>query len=177
MKTLRRRSSMLLLMLLIGLSVVPTPAQEQRKMKSEPNISYRQKSWDDQQSVAIVEKLLTMSGYKYTSTGSGVWIIRRPGQNIKSFQLVLSTGSGTLFTEVIVARGKSLRVSEAAPNLLRLANKLDYVKVGLDKDDDLFVRSETRLKSLDVDEFKANVERVAVAADMVYAEVQQFRGF
>jgi len=90
---------------------------------------------------------------------------------------VLSTGGGTLFTEVIVARGKSFRVNEAAPNILRVANKLSYVKVGLDKDDDLFVRNEARLKSLDLDEFKTNIERVSAAADMVYAEVQQFRGF
>jgi len=171
MKTLCRLF-ILLMVLLMSLSVVAAPAQSKKA-----NIPYQERSLDDQQSVAIVEKLLTMSGYKYTSTGAGVWIIRRPGQNIKSFQLVLSTGSGTLFTEVIVARGKSFRVNDAAPNILRVANKLSYVKVGLDKDDDLFVRNEARLKSLDVDEFKTNIERVSAAADMVYAEVQQFRGF
>jgi hypothetical protein len=173
MKTLRKRSFKLLLVLLMSLSIVPTPAHQARKS----NVPFQERSWDDQQSAAIVEKLLGMSGYKYTSTGAGVWIIRRPGQNIKSFQLVLSTGGGTLFTEVIVARGKSFRVNEAAPNILRVANKLSYVKVGLDKDDDLFVRNEARLKSLDVDEFKTNIERVSAAADMVYAEVQPFRGF
>ena len=171
MKTLRRLF-ILLMVLFMSLSVVAAPAQSKKA-----NIPYQERSFDDQQSVAIVEKLLTMSGYKYTSSGAGVWIIRRPGQNIKSFQLVLSTGGGTLFTEVIVARGKSFRVNDAAPNILRVANKLSYVKVGLDKDDDLFVRNEARLKSLDVDEFKTNIERVSAAADMVYAEVQQFRGF
>jgi hypothetical protein len=51
---------------------------------------------------------------------------------------------------------------------------LNYVKIGVDKDD-LFVRNEARLKSLNVEEFKDNIEKVAMAADMVYQEMQQFR--
>jgi hypothetical protein len=63
---------------------------------------------------------------------------------------------------------------EIALNLLRLSNKLNYVKIGVDKDD-LFVRNEARLKTLTVDEFKSNLDKVAAAADRVYVAVKPFR--
>ena len=176
MKTLRRRSFILLIVLLMNLSAVPTWAHRSSMIKPEPAPPYVQKTWDDQQSIMIVEKLLAQSGQKYESGGSGVWKIRWVGRNFK-FYLVLFTIRGILFTDVIVATGRSLRVNEAAPVLLRLENGLDYVKIGLHPGDDLFVRSETRLKSLDVEEFKLNLQRVASAADSIYAEVQKFRNF
>jgi hypothetical protein len=183
MKTLRTRFSVLLIVLLISLNISPVSAQLKSTRKAvKPQLELpavsTQGAFEDPVSAAMVEKLLAVSGVKYTSAGLGVWIIRRTGSNLKYFQLVLSTGrGGILFTEVTVAKGKSLRLNEAALSLLRLANKMDYVKVGLDKDDDLFVRNEARLKSLDVDEFKINLDRVAAAADLVYAELQPFRNF
>jgi hypothetical protein len=80
-----------------------------------------------------------------------------------------------LTTEVTVPPIKSAPpLKEMALNLLRLSSRLNYVKIGVDKDD-LFVRNEARLKSLNVEEFKDNIEKVAMAADMVYQEMQQFR--
>jgi hypothetical protein len=171
----------LLIVLLMCLSTGPISAQLKTKKRTvkrptvDWSIAAQQDGLDAKHSAVIVEKLLTESEYKYTSAGEGVWIIRRHGENLRYFQLVLYTGGGTLVTEVIVARAKSLRVDEAKPDVLRLAEKLENIKVGFDKDNDLFVRNEARLKTLTVDEFKSNLDKVAAAADRVYVAVKPFR--
>lgn len=176
MRTHRRVLFTPLLILLISLNVGPASAQRTKKIARKPTEQTLAQppptSLDDKQTV---ERLLAESGQKFVNAGAGVWIIRRSGPNLTSFQVVLSSVAGTLVTEVVVVPGKSVRIEAAGPNLLRLANKLDYVKVGLDGDDDLFVRNEARVKSLDVEELKANIERVAAAADLVFVEVKPFR--
>ena len=67
------------------------------------------------------------------------------------------------------------RLNEAALNLLRLANRLPYVKICIDKDNDVFVRNEAGLKFLNQEEFTTHIESVATAADQVYGELQPFR--
>jgi len=50
----------------------------------------------------------------------------------------------------------------------------DYVKCGLDKDDDLFVRIDFPMRLLDSQEMKAIVDQVADAADALFPSVKQF---
>jgi len=178
MKTLRTRSFTLLILLLVTLNTVPVSAQLKSKKSSSPpkapSKSAEQKAptkaapepADDKESAVIVESLLSKSGQKYTSAGGGVWTINRQGKS-RYFQVVLYTAPGTLSTEIIVPRGNSARsLNEMALDLLRLASRLNYVKIGVDKDD-LVVRNEARLKSLNVEEFNDNIEKVVAAADMV----------
>jgi hypothetical protein len=191
MKTLHTRSFVLLIVLLVTLNMGSTSAQlkstkksAKRPVKSSP-VAMEEKAdnppvppqgaVEDQESAGIVEKLLAQSGQKYTSAGGGVWVIRRNGKSIGYFQVVLYTGPGTLSTEVTIPLSKSAApLHEIALNLLRLSNKLNYVKIGVDKDV-LFVRNEARLKSLNVEEFNDNIERVAMAADTVYLQMQQLK--
>lgn len=177
MQTLRTRSFMLSILLLMSVSVLTASAQRSRRIKREPMPPSVEKSWEQQQAINTVEKVLAASELKYTSMGAGVWVIRRQGENLKYFQLILYTEGASLFTEVIVARGKSLNLDSAKPKVLRLAKELDDVKMGFDKDDDLFVRNEIPLKSLDVDQLKTSLDKVSKAADRVYVEVRQFRSF
>ena len=177
MQTLRTRFSMLLLVLLTGLSVGAASVQRAKKITRElplASLVEVQKNWDEQQNIETVEKLLSESGQPYINAGKGVWVIRRHGENL-NFQLVLYTEAESLFTEVIVAKGKSLKLDEAKPYVLGLAKEMEHVKLGFDKDDDLVVRNELLVKSLAVDELKTNIERVATAADMLYPKLQQFR--
>jgi hypothetical protein len=168
MKTLRTRFFMPLITLLMTLNMGPMSAQSKKPIpKKRPTkpatVSAEPKSDNPpaQQPAA--------------SAGGGVWVIRRNGKSLEFFQVVLYTSPGTLSTEVTVPRTKSAPpLNEMALNLLRLSNRLNYVKIGVDKDD-LFVRNETRLKSLSVEEFNDNIERVATAADTVYREMQQFK--
>jgi hypothetical protein len=180
MKADQKRFLTPLMLLVFCLSGLPISAQRAATKKTAkpagrvPGTNLAQ--IDDSKAFATVEGLLQQTGQKYSTAGKGVWIVRRNGTNLKFFQIVLSYTSGMLITEVVVARGKSYRrLDEAAINLLRVANRLEFVKVSIDKDDDVFVRNEARLNSLDYEQFKANIERVASAADQVYVEVQSFR--
>lgn len=178
MKTLRRPLVMLLLMLFVGLSTVPISAQRTKKSSKRPPKSpepTKPVSFEDQQLAKTVEQLLAQSGQKYFPAGGGVWVIIRNGKYYESFQIRLSLTAGTLKSEAIIAKAASLKIDEVALNLLRLKNDLDYVAVGLNRGDDLFVRNEARVKSLDIDEFRNNIESVATAADKVFEKVKPFR--
>src|SRR6185369_3121031 len=168
------------LVLLLSLNVSPNAAQtSKRNTAKEPPklpIAAAPQSANDKEAVAAVDKLLAQAGQKYTKAPSGIWIIPRNGAKLKSFQVVLSYTAGTLTTEVVVARGRTVpRLNEAALNLLRLANRLPYVKICIDKDNDVFVRNEAGLKFLNQEEFTMHIESVATAADQVYGELQPFR--
>ena len=171
---------LLIPVLLLSLNVSPVAAQTSKKKTAKepaklPIVAAPQRV-DDKEAVAAVDKLLAQAGQKYTKAPSGIWIIPRNGTKLRSFQIVLSYTAGTLTTEVLVARGKSVpRLSEAALNLLGLANRLPYVKICIDKDNDVFVRNEAGLKFLDQEEFTTHMESVATAADQVYGELQTFR--
>lgn len=164
--------SISLMMLLMSLIVLPTSAQRKKSSKEADTKPVPDFQTDDTEAAAAVENLLQQTGLKYSS-GKGVWIITRSGPNIGFFQLRLSHRSGTLVTQVIISKRRVSGGLGVAPNILRLTNKLDYVKVGLDSDDDWFIRNESRLKSLDVGEFKLNLDRVAEAADRIFLELQQ----
>src|ERR1044071_1249094 len=133
MQTLRTRFSMLLLVFLSSLSVGAASAQPAKKITRELPLASPvevQKSWDEQQqNIESVEKLLAESGQPYINAGKGVWVIRRHGENL-NFQLVLYTEAESLFTEVIVAKGKSLKLDEAKPYVLGLAKRSEERRVG-----------------------------------------------
>jgi hypothetical protein len=58
--------------------------------------------------------------------------------------------------------------------LLRLNDLVDFVKIGIDKDGDLFVRHEIKTRVLNVQEFKEAVENVARVAQRVQGEVKPY---
>ena len=57
--------------------------------------------------------------------------------------------------------------------LLRQNNDLDYVKIGLDKDGDLFVRAELRVTHLTSDDFSQTVRQVIAGGNRVYELLRQ----
>lgn len=118
---------------------------------------------------------MQQSGQKYSYAGRAVWIVPRSGTNLGYFQVVLSLSGGTLITQVTVIKGKAFsRANEAAIPLLQLADRLEYVRVSLDKNNSVFVRNEARVKSLDLDQLVMNIDRVATGADQVSGEVKRF---
>jgi hypothetical protein len=173
----QKRLSLPLVLLLVTLNVAPISAQTKRKTtKSTPSklpIAAAPQSIDDQQAAAVVEKLLAQSGQKYTRADVGIWIIRRTGPNLPNFSITLAQRGGTVIAQVNVAKATSFRLRDAAPTLLSLANRLDYAKVCFDREGDVFVRNEARLKSLDADELTNNLDKVAAAADQVFAELNK----
>jgi hypothetical protein len=176
MKAHQKRFLLPLMMLLIclnissmsGQSVSGKPIPKPKPAKAGAKMPVAAQQNEDQQAV---EQLLAKAGQKYQRLGVGVWAIRKNGPNFKFFQIVLSYRAGTLVSEVTVAKGNTVRLNDAAPARLRLANRLDYAKVGVDTAGDVFVRNEARVKSLDHDELTHNLDKIAAAADQVYAEL------
>ena len=126
-------------------------------------------------SAVKTESFLRQSGYKYQKLSGEVWIIKRQGENISDLQMLVATGSDFVIVGVIVAVKKDIRATPAMyQKLLKLNHSQDYVKIGFDDDDDLFVRTEVRTRTLDLQDFKATVERVAAAADKVYGDMSPF---
>ncbi len=122
-----------------------------------------------------VDLWLAKSGFKYKKAGPGVWVIRVAGKILPSYQIIIASGPAYVLATVVIADKNNLKFdSDLGYKLLRLSHKLDYLKVGFDDDDDLFVRAEARSSLLDADEFKAMLDRLGIGAEMTYDLVQPF---
>ena len=122
-------------------------------------------------SAARVGHLLEESGYTFKKSPKSdkVWTIDFNGKSLKSFKVILATQDDLLVTFVVVASKKDMQMSsEFMIKLLKFNHTLDRVKIGIDDDGDLFVRSDVTIRVLDKKEFKENIEQVAAAANEVY---------
>jgi len=123
-------------------------------------------------SSAKVSQLLQQAGYSHRKTGDNTWVINRPGGK---GPMLVAAGQDFVVIGVIVAVKDNMRSSaDLSFRLLKLNHSTDYAKVGFDEDDDLFVRVEERIRIVDLQEFKAMVEKVDSSADTVYETVKPF---
>ncbi len=125
---------------------------------------------DREASVAKVIRLLQDSGLTHRKTGANTWVIERQGKS-----MLVAAGTDFLVLGIIVAVKKNMRVSaDLQFKLLKLNHSLDYAKVGFDDDDDLFVRTEARLRLIDLEAFKSMVNDVGNGAVKAQNEVRPF---
>ena len=76
---------------------------------------------------------------------------------------------------VVVAEKKQLKVTpELMRSLLRMNDDFDRVKIGIDKNGDLFVRVDSSTRVMDVQELKDNIEQVAAATDEVTKAIKPY---
>lgn len=126
-----------------------------------------------QTSAEKVAILLDKSGYSFRKASNNVWVVSFTGKQIADIQVVITTTPDLLLAGITVAKKSRMRpTAEFFYKLLKLAHTYDLVKVGLDTDDDLFVRIEAKLRTMDVDEFKAYVKQTAAAADEIYGQIK-----
>src|SRR5262249_45951898 len=126
-----------------------------------------------QDSEEKVGKLLNESGYNFRKTGKASWLIDYVSKDGRKSQVLLATGPDFMVAGVIVAFKRNLPANaDLLHRLLKFNHSLDFAKVGLDDDDDLFVRSETSTTYLDLARLKAEVERVTADADKIYATIK-----
>lgn len=162
MKTLASRSINLLLVLVTSATFL-LPLQARTRFAFQA------------QATAKIDQLLKDAGYDAQRKRDDIWVINRKGKNIGDFGVIVSAQAGYVLVGVLVARKAELRMtSELSLKLLRLADLIDFVKVGLDSDEDLFVRTEIRTRLVDQQSLKEVIEDVCTAADKAYAEVKPF---
>jgi hypothetical protein len=108
------------------------------------------------------------SGYKITvAKPCTMWFISEvldiPRNGLQGIILVAEENDMVIIGAVV--RPKATLDTSAATllKLMQLSNDLDYVKIGIDSDGDLFVREELRAAMLNASEFKAAVKNVISA--------------
>jgi hypothetical protein len=153
--------------LTLGLSIITTQT---------PTASGRPAQVQGQGPDAVkIEQLLRQSGYGYRKLSPGAWIMDGKGKSLLTFSILFASGDGFLVTGVIVAPKDKMNVtSEMMFKLMKLNYSLDYVKIGFDNDDDLFVRWEVKTQTLDLPLFKEVIRRVSDDADQVYGEIKPY---
>jgi hypothetical protein len=132
-------------------------------------------SYAQDKNQTAIARLLDQSGYTYTKAADGVWAIPFKGKGLTDFNVVVATQQDIAVIFAIVAEKKNFRVTpEAMGKLLRLNSDLDRVKIGIDEEGDTFARVDLSIRILDGQEFKANIEQVAAAADVVYGAIKPY---
>lgn len=121
---------------------------------------------------AKVDLWLKDSGYTFRKTGKGTWLVNHPDLSSSEMPMLVAAGPDFVVIGVVVEFKKNISFTkDVMYKLLRLSHSLDYVKIGFDDDEDLFVRAEVKTKLLDLQEFKNIVERCARAAVKIRGEI------
>jgi hypothetical protein len=128
-----------------------------------------------QSSTSRIEQMLKQDDFTFRTHNATTWSIELERKNLGKVRVILSTGSDILVTFAILAKKANInKTLKLMDTLLSANHEYDYVKVGLDKDGDMFVRIDTPLRTLDAPELKAVVNQVANASDEVFAKVSGF---
>jgi hypothetical protein len=130
---------------------------------------------------AKVAAFFAASGFKPVPTKQcGVYFIADalpglPHDGLRGMVLIAEDDkSDMLMIGTVVQPKADIDLSQASLlKLVQLNNDLDYAKLGIDNDGDLFVRAEMPLKPVDETGFKLALERVITAANKVYDAVKK----
>jgi hypothetical protein len=126
-----------------------------------------------------LETLMKVSGYKSANKANDTtWTLDFNGKQIPKFKVVVtvtekdSSGILTAITNPVPKDQMPRNRTNLSAALLKANTDFDYVKVGFDKDGDVFVRADMP-PSIDIGSFKTVVEQVAAAADELYGRIKQ----
>ena len=132
-------------------------------------------SKSDAQVVSKLAQILERSGYTYKKAADNVWVVNFHGNSLTDIDVFVTSAENLVVIGAVVAPKKSMKVTpEMMHKLLRLAHDIDRVKIGLDDDEDLFVRSEVAARLFDLEEFKSDIEQVAAGTDKVHAAIKTY---
>ena len=122
-----------------------------------------------------VGTLLDQSGYTFTKVKSNVWTINFTGKTLPKFKVIITTGPELVVMFVtLIPKDNFQLTSEAMYKILRVNHRLDRIKVGIDNDGDVSVRIDVSDRTLDLKEFKINIEQLAAASDETYSDLKQW---
>jgi hypothetical protein len=119
-----------------------------------------------------IEQTLKETGFTYTTHNATTWSIDFERKKLGKFKVILSTGSEILVTFAILAKKANINKTPKLMDALLSANhEYDYVKVGLDKDGDMFVRIDDWIPTVNARHLKETINQVANASEEVYVKV------
>jgi len=126
-----------------------------------------------------LQGFVSRSGYKVREAKPcKVWLasdalaIPKEG-GMQGMLLIAQEGSMGMLGAVVQVKARLDLSSDLLKRLLQLNNELEYAKVGIDHDGDLFVRTELRMDTLTEADFKATVKNLNEAASKVWAALNK----
>lgn len=125
---------------------------------------------------STVTEFVEKSGYKFNTYSKCVWIISDaltiPHDGLQG-SILIGEQDDFIGVGAVIKLKAHLDLSSATlAKLLRLNNELDFVKVGIDNDGDLFLRAELHKKTLDSAAFKDVFDRIKNESKKVYDATQ-----
>ena len=128
------------------------------------------------ENMAKLASLLPTTGYVFKQHNSSVWSVDVQGKTSqKTFRLIVSTGGDAAVIFITVTPKATLPATpDFLQKLLRFNHSLDQVKVGLDRDDDLSVRVDARMRILDEAELTAIIHQVINSSDEIYKQISPY---
>jgi Putative bacterial sensory transduction regulator len=124
---------------------------------------------------AKITRLLKETGLSYNSYPKkgqdfvNTWSVEFDRKKIGKVRVIVSVGSDIVVSFAILAKKAAIQKSMKFFDTMTTANhEYDYVKIGLDKDGDLFVRTDTPARVIDANLLKAVIDQVANASDEVF---------
>ena len=130
--------------------------------------------------VSKIRTYLQQSGYTaFEASPCKVWLVnglfsfKTQGEGLQGLLLVGVEGEIVVIGTVVRPQALASLSRQQLVQLLKQNNDLDYVKIGIDKDGDLFVRAELRLTHLTGDDFSHTVRQVIAGGNRVYELLRQ----
>lgn len=121
-----------------------------------------------------LQDFVNKSGYKITvARPCMVWVAKDAlaipqGVGLQGMLLMAQEGDLGLIGTVVQPKARLDLSAETLLKLMKLNHTLEFVKIGIDDDGDLFVRAELRMGSLTADDFTASLKQVIASANQVY---------
>lgn len=129
----------------------------------------------DKASASKIVQMLEDSGHTYGKSADNVWVVKFRGNTLDDIGVITIGHENMLIMVVVIAEKKDFKATpELMMKLLRLNDDYDRLKVGIDKDGDMFVRIDLSLRVTDSEEFKLNVEQISAAADEIATAIKPF---
>jgi hypothetical protein len=121
-----------------------------------------------------LQGFVNKTGYKImTAQPCNVWLatdaLRIPrGEGVVRVLMIGDGGEMGIVGTVLQSKAELNLSADLLRQLMLLNNELDYMKIGIDSDGDLFVRAEMRMSSLTAENFSATVKDVVRASNQIY---------
>jgi mRNA-degrading endonuclease HigB of HigAB toxin-antitoxin module len=122
-----------------------------------------------------IVQFLEASGQGYTKAQDGIWVVKFKGNQLAEISVItFAIQDMLIFIATVAEKAEYKAAPELLQKLLLLNDNFDRIKVGIDKDGDIFTRVDLSLRLLDQKEFNANLEQMAAAADETFGVVKPF---
>ncbi|HXH37836.1 MAG TPA: YbjN domain-containing protein [Thermoanaerobaculia bacterium] len=121
-----------------------------------------------------LQGFVNQTGYKLiVAKPCAVWIASDAltiphGEGLTGLLLIAQQGDMGVVGAVVQPKAKLKLSADLLLKLMQLNNELEYTKVGIDSDGDLFVRAELHMTSITAEEFSAVVKTIVEGSNKVY---------